>query len=161
MTETKSDIHAEITNRIVTDSQQDTRPWSMEHAAGATFRALPSNRNHHRVSNPRRRPPMSQEQRQKLSLAQKAYVASDPRWAEHCRKLADAQIARRMTLLPDELAMVLAMRSKGRTFTYIEEEIGVCRDVIRRELAERGYSTAHVRSEKRAKRGRGFWRSFD
>jgi hypothetical protein len=161
MTETKSDIRADITNSTIANSQHDARPWNVGHAAGTTSRALPSNRNHHRVSNPRRRPPMSQEQRQKLSLAQKAYVAGDPRWAEHRRKLADAQIARRMTLLPDELAMVLAMRSKGRTFTYIEEEIGVCRDVIRRELAERGYSTAHVRSEKRAKRGRGFWRSFD
>jgi hypothetical protein len=57
--------------------------------------------------------------------------------------------------------MVLAMRSKGRTFSYIEAEIGVCHDVIRRELAERGYSTAPVRSERRAKRGTGFWRSFD
>ncbi len=104
---------------------------------------------------------MSREQRQKLSQAQKAYVASDPRWAEHRKKLADAQIARRMSLLPDELAMVLTMRSKGRTFSYIQEEIGVCHDVIRRELVEHGYSTAHVRSEKRAKRGRGFWRSFD
>jgi hypothetical protein len=79
MTETKSDIRADITNRIVTNSQQDTHPWSMEPAAGTTSRALPPNRNHHQVSNPRRRPPMSQEQRQKLSLAQKAYVASDPR----------------------------------------------------------------------------------
>ncbi len=66
-----------------------------------------------------------------------------------------------MTLFPDELALVLAMRSKGRTFSYIQEEIGVCQDVIRRELTQRGYSTAPVRAEKRAKRGRGFWRSFD
>jgi hypothetical protein len=53
------------------------------------------------------------------------------------------------------------MRAKGRTFSYIQEEIGVCHDVIRRELAERGASTAPVRPEKRAKRGSGFWRSFD
>ena len=104
---------------------------------------------------------MSDEQRQKLSAAQKAYVASDPRWAEHRQKLADAQIARRMTLLPDEMEAVLAMRAKGRSFSYIQEEIGVCHDVIRRELTERGASTAPVRPEKRAKRGTGFWRSFD
>ena len=104
---------------------------------------------------------MSEEQRRKLSAAQRAYVASDPRWAEHRQKLADAQIARRMTLSPDEIEAVLGMRSKGRTFAYIQEEIGVCHDVIRRELAERGYSTAPVRSERRAKRGNGFWRSFD
>ena len=52
---------------------------------------------------------MSEEQRRKLSAAQKAYVASDPRWAEHRQKLADAQIARRMTLSPDELEAVLEM----------------------------------------------------
>jgi hypothetical protein len=67
---------------------------------------------------------MSEEQRRKLSAAQRAYVASDPRWAEHRQKLADAQIARRMTLSPDEIEAVLGMRSKGRTFAYIQEEIG-------------------------------------
>ena len=53
------------------------------------------------------------------------------------------------------------MRAKGRTFFYIEAEIGVCHDVIRRALAERGYSTAPIRKERRAKRGTGYWRSFD
>ena len=119
------------------------------------------NRSHHLVSNPRRRPPISEEQRRKLSAAQKAYVARDPRWAEHRRKLADAQIARRMSLTPEEFDLVVKMRAKGRTFSYIEAEIGVCRDVIRRDLAERGHSTAPVRSQRRAKRGTGFWRSFD
>jgi len=104
---------------------------------------------------------MSAEQRQKLSEAQRAYVASDPRWAEHRRKLAEAQIARRMTLTPAEFEAVVDMRARGRTFSYIQEEIGVCHDVIRRELAERGYSTAPVRLERRARRGTGFWRSFD
>jgi hypothetical protein len=104
---------------------------------------------------------MSEEQRRKLSLAQNAYIASDPRWAEHRRKLADAQIARRMTLTQEELDAVLAMRAKGRTFSYIQEEIGVCHDVIRRELAERGYSTAPARRERCVRRGKGFWRSFD
>jgi len=104
---------------------------------------------------------MSQEQRRKLSLAQNAYVANDPRWAEHRQKLADAQVARRMTLTPEELEAVLAMRAKGRTFSYIQEEIGVCHDVIRRELAERGYPTARPRREQRVRRGKGHWRSFD
>ena len=104
---------------------------------------------------------MPEEQRRKLSDAQKAYVASDPRWAEHRQKLADAQIARRMTLSAVEFEAVLRMRSKGRSFSYIQEEIGVCHDVIRRELTERGYSTAPVKPERRAKRGTGFWRSFD
>jgi hypothetical protein len=104
---------------------------------------------------------MSEDQRRKLSAAQRAYVASDPRWAEHRRKLAAAQIARRMILSPTELEAVLKMRSKGRTFSYIQEEIGVCHDVIRRELNERGYSTKPVQPERRAKRDTGFWRSFD
>jgi hypothetical protein len=104
---------------------------------------------------------MSEGQRRKLSAAQLAYVASDPRWEEHRQKLAAAQIARRMTLTQDEIEAVLRMRAKGRTFSYIQEEIGVCHDVIRRELAERGHSTAPVRPERRARRGEGFWRCFD
>jgi hypothetical protein len=104
---------------------------------------------------------MSEEQRRKLSEAQRAYVASDPRWEEHREKLAAAQIARRMSLTPDEIELVLQMRAKGRTFSYIQEEIGVSHDVIRRELAERGHSTAPVKPDRRVKRGGGFWRSFD
>jgi hypothetical protein len=104
---------------------------------------------------------MPEDQRRKLAAAQKAYVASDPRWAEHRQKLADAQVARRMSLTADEFQMVLEMRARGRTFSYIEAEIGVCHDVIRRELAERGYSTGPVRPDRRVKRGAGFWRSFD
>ena len=43
------------------------------------------------AQNPRIRPPMSEEQRAKLSAAQKRYVATDPRWPEHRQKLADTQ----------------------------------------------------------------------
>jgi hypothetical protein len=110
---------------------------------------------------PRMRRPMSAEQRVKLSIAQRAYVATDPRWPDHRRKLAAAQEVRRMTLFDNEVAAIVAMRKKGRTFSYIAEEIGVCHDVIRRELAERGYSTAPIRTDRRAKRGAGFWRCFD
>jgi hypothetical protein len=148
MSETTSDTDIRITNRIVANPQQEVRPPRPE-------------RIHHRGSNPSRRPPISETQRHKLSEAQKAYVTTDPRWAEHRQKLADAQIARRMTLTPEEFEMVLAMRSKGRTFSYIQEEIGVCHDVIRRELAEQSHSTAPIRKERRARRGRGCWRSFD
>jgi hypothetical protein len=56
---------------------------------------------------------------------------------------------------------VLEMPAKSRTFGYISDEIGVCYDVIRRELTERCRSTAPVKPERRAKRGKGFWRSFD
>ena len=66
-----------------------------------------------------------------------------------------------LTLTPEEFDMVVKMRASGRTFSYIEEEIGVCHDVIRRALAERGQPTARIRKERRAKRGTGHWRSFD
>jgi hypothetical protein len=148
------------TNRIVADPDQGICLRSAGDMAGAIPCPLRPNRIHHRGSNPSRRSPMSEQQRQKLSETQKAYVATDPRWAMHRQKLADAQTARRMTLTAEELEMVLVMRSKGRTFSYIEEEIGVCHDVIRRELNERGYSTAPIK-RRRAKRGTGYWRSFD
>jgi hypothetical protein len=144
MSETTPDIDTRSTH----NTQREPHPHS-------------PNRSHHRGSNPSRRLPMSQEQRQKVSAVQKAYVATDPRWAAHRQKLAEAQIARRMSLTPEEFEMVLKMRAKGRTFSYIEAEIGVCHDVIRRALAERGYSTAPIRKERRAKRGTGYWRSFD
>ncbi|HME09916.1 MAG TPA: hypothetical protein VKG25_22850 [Bryobacteraceae bacterium] len=53
------------------------------------------------------------------------------------------------------------MRKKGRTFSYIAEEIGIGRDVIRRELRAHGISTAPVKADRRARQGRGFWRCFD
>jgi hypothetical protein len=109
----------------------------------------------------RKRCPMSTEQRAKLSLAQRAYVTHDPRWSEHRRKLAEAQEARRMTLFDNEVAAIVALRRKGRTFSYIAEEIGVCREVIGRELRARGIATDHVKADRRARRGRGFWRCFD
>jgi hypothetical protein len=53
------------------------------------------------------------------------------------------------------------MRKKGRTFSYIAEEIGIDRHVIRRELRARGVSTAPVKADRRARRSPGFWRCFD
>lgn len=109
----------------------------------------------------RQRPPMSAEQRAKLSQAQRAYVAHDPRWPEHRGKLAAAQEAKRMTLFDNEVATILALRRKGRTFSYIAGEIGICRDVLGRELRARGIDTSPIRADRRARRGRGFWRCFD
>jgi IS30 family transposase len=158
---------------------------------------------------------MSAEQRAKLSAAQIAYVTSDPRWPEHRNKLAAAQEATRftlyrnevdaivqmrsegrsfdyiavkigvckevigrelkaigictaaiksdrsMTLYQNEVEAIVQMRSKGRTFDYIAEEIRVCRKVIGRELKTLGVSTARVKAGHRARRGAGFWRCFD
>jgi IS30 family transposase len=71
------------------------------------------------------------------------------------------QEAKRMTLFDDEVATIVALRRKGRTFSYIAEEIGVCRDVIGRELKAQGIDTSPVRADRRACRGQGFWRCFD
>ena len=54
-----------------------------------------------------------------------------------------------------------AQRHKGRTFSYIAEEIDVCRDVIERELRTRGIDTSPLKSDRRGRRGQGFWRCFD
>jgi hypothetical protein len=162
MSETTPVTDTRSTHGIARNSQQEPHLHSIGRAADTSARPpLSPKRTHHRGNNPSRRPPISEAQRQKISAAQKAYVATDPRWAAHRQKLADAQIAYRMTLTSEEFEMVVKMRAKGRTFSYIEAEIGVCHDVIRRALAERGYSTSRIREERRAKRGTGHWRSFD
>jgi hypothetical protein len=97
---------------------------------------------------PRKRPKMSGDQR--------AYVAHDQRWPEHRRKLASAQEAKRMTLFDNEVAAIVALRRKGRTFSYIAEEIGVCSDMIGRELRTRGMDTRPVKPDRRARPGAGF-----
>ena len=104
---------------------------------------------------------MSAEQRAKLSLAQRAYVAQDPRWPEHRRKLAAAQEARRMTLFDNEAAAIVALRRKGADLFLYRRGDGVCREVIGRELRARGIATDHIKADRRARRGRGFWRCFD
>jgi hypothetical protein len=116
-----------------------------------------------RAQEPRLRRPMSAEQRAKLSATQKAYVASDPRWPAHRQKLADRMqgITPRMTLFPNEIAAAVAMRKRGRTFSYIAEEIGIDRDVLRRELRANGIPTGPLKADRRARQGKGPWRSFD
>jgi hypothetical protein len=80
-------------------------------------------RSHHgttgRDNNRRPPPPASEQQRRERSETQKAYVAADPRWPAHRRKLAEAQIARRMTLSPEEIAMVLEMRARAGVFATV------------------------------------------
>jgi hypothetical protein len=63
--------------RIARNPQQEPRPHSVGHTAGTSTRLPRPKRSHHLGSNPSRRPPVSQEQRQKLSAAQKAYVANE------------------------------------------------------------------------------------
>jgi hypothetical protein len=104
---------------------------------------------------------MSAEQRAKLSAKQKAYFANDPRWPAHRQKLVDANVRNRMTLFANEIAAVVAMRTRGRTFSYIAEEIGIDRDVLRRELRANGLPTGPLKADRCVKRGKGPWRSFD
>jgi hypothetical protein len=59
----------------------------------------------------------------------------------------------RMTLLPNEITAIVAMRKKGRTFSYIAEEIGIHDRVLRREFRANGFSTARIRPDSRAKPG--------
>jgi DNA-binding phage protein len=114
-----------------------------------------------RAQEPRLRRPMSAEQRAKLSATQKAYVANDPRWPAHRQKLMDANVANRMTLFPNEVAAFVTMRKRGRSFSYIAEEIGIDRHALRRELQANGVATGRLKADRRAKRGKGPWRSFD
>jgi hypothetical protein len=133
MSEATPDTDTRGIYHVARNPQQEPHPHGAGHMAGTSTRPPRPNRG----SNPSRLPPISEEQRQKMSAAQKAYVANDPRWPEHRRKLAAAQEAKRMTLMENEVALIVQMRKKGRTFSYIAEEIGVCRDVIGRELGSR------------------------
>ena len=108
-----------------------------------------------RAQEPRLRPVTSLEQRAKLSAAQKAYVANDPRWPAHRQKLVDANVANRMTLFPNEVTAATTMRKKGRSFSYIAEEIGIDRGVLRRELQAEGIATGPLKADRRARRGQG------
>ena len=180
------------------------------------------------AQNPRLRTAMSDDQRAKLAEAQRAYMANDPRWQEHRRKLAAANEAhrrtlspeevqtivglrqqgysykriadqvgigkdairremkaldistarvpattkprarkpagpspRRMTLFENEVKLFIELRRKGRTISYISQEIGVCETVLVRELRARNISTAAIKPDRRSRRGTGHWRSFE
>jgi hypothetical protein len=104
----------------------------------------------------RRAPKMPEAQRRKLSIAHRAYRENDPRWPAHRQKLVDAAFAKRFTLSNEEIRQVVAMRKRGWSFSYIQEELCVCYEVIVRELTARGISTARGKW-RRAKRGKGFW----
>ena len=128
---------------------------------------------------PRLRAPMSDEQKEKLRAAQKSYIKNDPRWAthraklskamteytssdprfpEHCRRASERQ---RWKLFQEEIAAAKEMLSRGRNVEYISETLCVSEDVLRRELKANGIETRPARPDKRVKRGKGPWRSFD
>ena len=70
-------------------------------------------------------------------------------------------MATRLTLLPEEIEQVIALRKKGRNFEYIAEVLCVSDKVIRRELRARDIPTGRLPPLPKAKRGKGYWRSFD
>ena len=61
-----------------------------------------------------------------------------------------------MTLWENEITAIVEMRRKGRTFSYISEEIRVCRDVIIRELAVLGIATTRVQIGSTGRQGPWF-----
>jgi len=117
-------------------------------------------RSHHRPPGKPPRPTSPRVHTLK-SQQQRAYVANDPRWQEHRRKLAAVQIARRFTLSDEEVRVILAHRRKGRNLTYIAEDIGIDRGVLSREMRARDISTAPIKQPSKHRRGKGFWRSFE
>jgi hypothetical protein len=131
------------------------------------------------AQNPRLRPPMSEAQKKLLREAQLRYIAEDPRWdahraklsramteytsndprfPEHCRTASERQ---RWKLFHEEITAAEQLLKRGRNFGYISETLCVSEEVLRRELRSLGIDPTPARSEKRAKRGAGFWRSFD
>jgi hypothetical protein len=102
------------------------------------------------------------DQRATLSAKQLAYMANDPRWPEHESRFRQAAIeVTRLTLLPEEIDLVIQLRAKGRTFEYLGEELCVSDRIIRRELKALGVPIGRVPGRPKAKRGQGPWRSFD
>jgi hypothetical protein len=131
------------------------------------------------AQNPRLRPSMSEAQKEKLRQAQLRYIAQDPRWPahraklsksmsdytsndprfpEHCRTASERQ---RWKLFEEEKAAAQELLQRGRNFEYVSETLCVSTEVLRRELKANGIDTRPAPPEKRAKRGKGFWRCMD
>jgi hypothetical protein len=122
---------------------------------------------------------MSEEQKEKLRAAQKNYIESDPRWAEHRAKLSkamtdytsndprfpehcrEARERQRWKLFQEEVVVAKEMLGRGRNLGYVSETLCVSEDVLRRELKANGIEPRPARPAKRVKRGKGPWRSFD
>ena len=131
------------------------------------------------AQNPRVRAPISDAQKELLSRRQKEYIANDPRWEQHRAKLSQsmktytaedprfpehcktASERQRWRLFQEEIAAAKELLQRGRNFEYISETLCVSDNVLRRELKAAGIDPTPARSEKRARRGSGFWRCFD
>ena len=102
------------------------------------------------------------EQRTVLSEKMKSFMESDPRWPENEQKMRDAALRKNtLTLYPEEVAQVVALRKKGRNMEYISEELCVSERVIKRGLKEHGIEVQPLKRGSTVKKGRGHWRSFD
>lgn len=69
-------------------------------------------------------------------------------------------LSKRLTLFDNEIEIILRHRRKGRSWSYIGEEVGVHRDIITRELRVLGIPTPRLKPV-RVTKGRGKWQSFD
>jgi hypothetical protein len=102
------------------------------------------------------------DQRERLSTAQLAYMSNDPRWPDHRARMMKAAIeTTRITLFPEEIETVVALREKGRNFEYVAEQICVSENVLRRELRALDIPTGRVKPRPKVQRGKGHWRCFD
>jgi hypothetical protein len=75
--------------------------------------------------------------------------------------MAAAKEVTRLTLSQEEIDQIAALRAKGRNFEYISETLCVSGKVIRRELRARDIPTGRLPPRPKAKRGKGYWRSFE
>lgn len=128
---------------------------------------------------PRVRPAMSDAQKKLLSRRQKEYIANDPRWNEHRAKLSKAMTEytssdprfpehcrefserKRFKLFDEEISAAKELLGRGRNLEYVSETLCMSEDILRRELRSLGIDPKPASPKKRAKRGRGPWRSFE
>ena len=67
----------------------------------------------------------------------------------------------KFTLFPEEIEKMVERRKKRGRSNILPKNCVSGKKVLCRELRANGIDTGPVRLERRAKRGKGFWRSFD
>jgi hypothetical protein len=88
-------------------------------------------------------PPRTVEHRRRLADSGRQRAQRNP--AHYARMSALAAERHRISLNADESRAMISMRKRGWTVEIIAEWIGVHRDVIRRELHQRGLGTGRWR----------------
>lgn len=89
-------------------------------------------------------------------------MANDPRWPDHrARMQAAACEVTKLTLLPEEIDKAVELCRKGRNLEYIGEELRISDKIVRQEFRSLGLETCRIAPRPKARRGKGYWRSFD